>query len=77
MITTHISSISISDYFTGHPLANTHYTITVMSPLYSDGPGGVSNQMTISKLTGIVELNTLCASLLTKEFIRINKARLY
>ena len=57
MITPNISSISTSDYITGHPLANTHYTITVMS-LYSDGPDGVSNQMTISKLTGIVELNS-------------------
>ena len=43
----------MSDYFTGHPLANTNYTITVMS-LYSDGPGGVSNQVNISKLTGTV-----------------------
>ena len=41
--------------------------------LYSDGPGGVSNQLIISKLIGIVELNTLCASLLTKEFIGIIK----
>ena len=43
----------MSDYFTGHPLGNANYTITVMS-LYSDGPGGVSDQLTISKLTDTV-----------------------
>ena len=45
--------------------------------LYSDEPDGVSNQMTINKLTGIVELNTLYVGLLIKEFVRINEAYFY
>ena len=56
------------DYFTGLPLANTH---TVMS-LYSDGPGGVSNQLTISKLTGTVGPQLSACLNATKEFVQIN-----